>query len=266
MNARPFIVHPHAQVRRSHGISTERGQSPSGTVSIVDSSGVPTRRNPQDPGIRNMMAEMKLSLAAHQLSEQVKESIRFWREFQDEYSKEVDTIKVYVGVSVLQQIWQNKVAYNRKYKRADKDDQQFEIQSMKLESCLNQFDEATQLLVGARSSDHSNGYDSRQHHLAKMQAAGNLVVGLSKRSVTDEAACIDLLNELAELETLVDPKSSTASMLHRFDKRQTRTPTGSEGNTGQSSKRPANEDASMEEENNPDDCNANNWGNEENAS
>lgn len=251
MNARPFFVHPHAQARRNHGISSERRQPPLGAASVVDNSGVPARP-PQAPGIRKKMAEMKISLAANQLSEQVKESMKFWRGFRDEYSKEVNSIKVYVGADILQQIWQNKVEFNGRYKCGDEeDDQQFEIQSMKLESCLNQVDEATQLLAGAWSSDHSNDYDSRQHHLAKTQAAGNLVVGLSKRSVTNEAACIDLLEELAELEKLFDPKTSTASMLHHFDKRQAQNPTRwVEGNTDHSS----------------NDCNSNNWADEVNTS
>ncbi|KAI0421717.1 hypothetical protein F5X98DRAFT_370342 [Xylaria grammica] len=184
------------------------------------------------------MAETKVSLAANQLSEQVKESIKFWREFRDEYLEEVNNIKLYVGVGLLQQIWQKKVEFNNKDVRGDKE---FTVRSMKLESCLSQVDEATQLLTGVWSSDHNTDYDSRQHHLAKTRAAGNLVVGLSKRAVTNEAACIDLLQELAELEKLVDPRSPTASMLHHFDKCQSQVPTRSGEDDGQGSNRLENE-------------------------
>jgi hypothetical protein len=167
-----------------------------------------------------MMTEMKVSLATNQLSEQVKESTRFWRGFQNEYWKEVNVIKFYVGMDVLQQIWRKKVEF--------KDGQQFAIQSMKLESCLKQFDEAAQLCTSAWSSDNSSNYDSRQHHSEKVRATGNLVVSLSRTSETTEAACKDLLKELAELEKLIDAKSPTASVLHRFDKHQLRSRTRSE--------------------------------------
>ncbi|KAF2964086.1 hypothetical protein GQX73_g9491 [Xylaria multiplex] len=179
--------------------------------------------------MRKIMAETKISLAANQLSEQVKDSMKFWRGFRDEYSKEVNDIKLYVGVGVLQQIWRKKVEFNSNDRHSD---QKFTIQSMKLESCLNQVDEATRLLTGLWSSDHGNDYDSRQHHLAKTRAAGNLVVGLSKRAATDEAACIDLLEELSELEKLVDPKSINAGMLHHFGKHQPQNSARSVGNIG----------------------------------
>ncbi|KAI0535654.1 hypothetical protein GGR58DRAFT_478290 [Xylaria digitata] len=236
MNARPFFVHPHAQARGNHSISTEQRRHPLGGASTVDNSGISIRRPSPASDIRKMMAETKISLAANQLSEQVKESMKFWRRFRDEYSKEVNDIRLYVGVGVLQQIWQKKVEFNSHDRHSD---QEFAIQSMKLESCLNQVDEATRLLTGLWSSDHGNDYDSRQHHLAKTRAAGNLVVGLSKRAIINEAACIDLLEELAELEKLVDPKSFNAGMLHHFDKRQSQNPTRSEGNIeDQGSKRP----------------------------
>jgi hypothetical protein len=95
---------------------------------------------------------------------------------------------------------------------------------MKLESSLIQVDEATQNLAESWPSDNSSDYDSRQHRLEKVRSIGNYVIGLSKKSESKEAACKDLLKELAELEKLIDPKSSTASFLYRFDRRQPRTP------------------------------------------
>ncbi|RYC59856.1 hypothetical protein CHU98_g6350 [Xylaria longipes] len=200
--------------------------------------------------MREMMAETKVTLAAHQLSEQVKESKWLWGNFRDEYSTEVKSIKLYVGVDILQQIWRKKVASKDKYKRGGKEDDQFDVQTMKLESCLNQLDEATQLLADAWSLDRSSDYDSRQHHLAKMRATGNLVVGLSKRALTNEAACIDLLGELAELEKLIDPKSPAASMLHRYDKHQSQNTTrsGKTKTESSSSNRPENGDTNNQAE------------------
>ncbi|KAI0466656.1 hypothetical protein F4859DRAFT_496947 [Xylaria cf. heliscus] len=257
MHARPFFVHPYAQSRVDHGLSAgQRREHPSaaGPVSVTDGPSVPDRRPRPAPLMREMMAETKVTLAAHQLSEQVKESKWFWGKFRDEYSTEVKSIKLYVGAELLQQIWRKKVVSKGKCKRGGKeDDQQFDIQTMKLESCLTQLDEAMQLLAEAWSSDYSNDYDSRQHHLAKMRATGNLVVGLSKRAITSENACIDLLQELAELEKLIDPKSPAAYILHRYDKGQsqnaTRTGKGKVESSG--SNRPENGDTNNQTEHDP---------------
>ncbi|KAI0190987.1 hypothetical protein EV127DRAFT_480790 [Xylaria flabelliformis] len=231
MPARPFFVHPYAQDQGSHGVSAVlREQHPlaAEAVFVMSSRRVPERRPRPTLVMREMMAETKVTLATHQLGDQVKESRRFWSKFRDEYLSEVKGIKLYAGVDILQQIWRKKVASNDKYKRGSKEDyQQFDIQAMKLESCLNQLDETTQLLAEAWSSDYNIDYDSRQHHLAKVRAAGNLVVNLSKRAVRNESACKDLLEELAELEKLINPKSSTASMLHNHDNRQSQDSTRS---------------------------------------
>ncbi|KAI0860170.1 hypothetical protein F4860DRAFT_480328 [Xylaria cubensis] len=230
MPARPFFVHPYAQDQGSHGVSAVLREHPlaAEAVFVMGSRRVPERRPRPTLVMREMMAETKVTLATHQLGDQVKESRRFWSKFRDEYLSEVKGIKLYAGVDILQQIWRKKVASNDKYKRGSKEDyQQFDIQAMKLESCLNQLDETTQLLAEAWSSDYNIDYDSRQHHLAKVRAAGNLVVNLSKRAARNESACKDLLGELAELEKLINPKSSTANMLHNHDNRQSQDSTRS---------------------------------------
>ncbi|KAI0874886.1 hypothetical protein GGS24DRAFT_457644 [Hypoxylon argillaceum] len=230
MYAPPFFVHPYAQGRGNYGFSAEQTRRQS-SEAVVDGPSLRARRYQQTSGVRKMMAEMKVSLAVNQLSDQVKESKQFWKEFRDEYLAEVNSIKLYVGADVLQQIWRKKVAFNNnKDKLGDKgDNQQFAIQSMKLESCLNQVDEATQLLAEVWSSGYSSDYDSQQHHLAKIRGAGNMVVGLSKRSVANEAACTDLMGELAELEKFIDSKSTTGGMPHGIAKGQSQYATGVEG-------------------------------------
>ncbi|KAI0976660.1 hypothetical protein F4678DRAFT_120321 [Xylaria arbuscula] len=257
MDTRSFFVHPHAGVRRSQRTSAEQRQPPIRAATTIVDSSVPTRRQQQDTGTRKMMAEMKISLAANQLSEQAKESITFWRQFREEYLEEVDRIKVYVGADILQRVWQKKVGYNGKYRGGEgKDCHRFDVQSMKLESCLSQVDEATKLLAGAWSSDHNNDYNSRRHHLAKLRAAGDLVVDLSKRSVKNEAACSDLLVELAELGKLVDSNSAAAAMLHHFNQHQARR---EEVNADHSSEEPANEDSNVQAEHGSGDYRSNDW-------
>ncbi|KAI1735813.1 hypothetical protein F4680DRAFT_433951 [Xylaria scruposa] len=239
MPARPFFVHPYAQGQGNYGVSTVQ-RSAAETVFVMGDPGTPERRSGSTLAMREMMAETKVTLATHQLGDQIKESRRFWSKFWDEYLSEVNSIKLYVGVDILQQIWRKKVVSNDKYKRGSKDHHHFDMQTMKLESCLNQLDEATQLLAEAWSSDYNLDYDSRQHHVAKVRAAGNLVVDLSKKAARNESACTDLLGELAELEKLIDPKGSAASMSHSYDDSQSPNSTrfGKERTEGSSSNRP----------------------------
>ncbi|KAI1435559.1 hypothetical protein GGR50DRAFT_318004 [Xylaria sp. CBS 124048] len=256
MHARPFYLHPYAQTRGSHSTSSQeqrRRLTPEST-SRMNHPDVTVKRGPSDPAVARMMADMKLSLAANQLSEQVKESMGFWRKFQSEYSADVNSIKLYAGGDVLQKIWRKKVEHSRKRKGGDKDDdQRFDIQSMKLESCLNQVDEATQLLAEAWSSGHSSDYDSRHHYLEKLRRTGDFAISLSKESRSKEIACRDLLDELAELEKLLDPKTST-NMLHRFNKRQAQksTRSGESRHDGHSSDRSEHENADKLEHNSSD--------------
>ncbi|KAI0199781.1 hypothetical protein F4808DRAFT_431242 [Astrocystis sublimbata] len=188
-------------------------------ASGIGSPIIPERRPGPTPLVKEMMAHTRVSLAAHQLNEQVKESKTFWRQLRKEYSQEVKSLRQYVGVDVLQQIWRKKVLSKDKRRRGHNEDSQLDIQAMKLESCLNQLDEATQLLATVSlSSGYDNAHDSRQHYFTKMRASGDFVVGLSKRTLKSETACADLLAELTELERFVDPKSPTTFMLYRYDK------------------------------------------------
>jgi len=172
-----------------------------------------------DPNTSGIMAEMKVSLATNQLKDQVNESILLWRRFLDEYVKEVNFIKRYVGHNILHKIWRTKVEFNDKHKGGKENSQQLALQSIKLESCLSQVDDATQMLIEAWSSDNS-GYNSRWYHLEKVRASGKLVVDLSEKSTTSEAACKGLLDELVEFEKLFDCKTSTWNTSHQFEKRQ----------------------------------------------
>ncbi|KAI8628917.1 hypothetical protein F5Y19DRAFT_102129 [Xylariaceae sp. FL1651] len=241
----PFFVHPLAHARRDYGLHAGEQQSHHPTRAAMSRTHQrctsPERHLPTS-AIEGMMAEMRVSLAAKQLAEQVRESTRFWRGFRNEYAKEVNSIKFYVDADVLQQIWRQKVKHN-KYKGGEKqDDQQFGIQSMKLKSCLSQVDEVTKLLAKAQSSDNSSGHDSRQHHLEKVRATGSLVIGLTKKSMSNEIVCKDLLGELSELEKLTDPSKSTARILHRFDGRKSQKPTRSEKKEVEDSTRSQNEE------------------------
>ncbi|KAI1182954.1 hypothetical protein F5B17DRAFT_418115 [Nemania serpens] len=262
MHARPFFIHPYAQSQKKHDVpARQRRQRPS-EATAYDSHRRASQASPVST-VTKMLAEMKVSLATNQLSEQVKESMRLWGEFREEYSTEVSSIKPYVGMSVLRQIWRQKVEFNNKHKRGVKHgDQQFPVQSIKLESCLNQVDEATQILAEVQSSSHSNDYDSRHRFLEKMRAAGSIVIGLSKKSVVDEAACKDLLEELAELEKLIGSKISTVRTSHRTDNRQSQSSTDAE----EEAENPSSDRPGYGDMNESTEQDANDWNNEEDNS
>ncbi|KAI1082032.1 hypothetical protein F5B20DRAFT_534194 [Whalleya microplaca] len=175
---------------------------------------------------RGVNSEMRVSLAAKQLSNQLCESRNLWIAFREEYEKEVASIKTYVDDSILQQIWRKKIEYNSKYSSGDyQEDEQFTIQYMKLGSCLDQINEAANILASVQQSDYRSSSGSRNHHLKKIRIIGNAVAKLSSKTMTNGAACTELLAEMAELEKLVDPKNPAAKVLHRFDKRETKKPT-----------------------------------------
>jgi hypothetical protein len=222
MYPRPFFLHPYAHVQGSRRVSImEQGRRrrPLPATSMVDETSFSSRRSMQDPNTSGIMAEMKMSLATTQLKDQVKESILLWKRFLDEYVKEVDRIKRYVGSDILQNIWRTKIEFHDKHKGGKENSQKFALQSIKLESCLSQVDDAMQMLIEAWSSDNG-GYNSRWCHLEKVRANGKLVVDLSEKSTTSEAACKGLLDELVELEKLIGRKSSTGNTSHQFEKRQ----------------------------------------------
>ncbi|KAI2616027.1 hypothetical protein GGR54DRAFT_610874 [Hypoxylon sp. NC1633] len=176
----------------------------------------------------NINLELKISLAAKHLASQISESKKFWIAFREKFENEVMGIKYYVSSDVLQQIWQKRIEYNGKYKDdEDQDEEDFGIQRMKLEACLDQINEASRAFVRSQPPEDRAGHDARQLALEKIQTAGTLVLRLAARSVSNIAACADLVTEASSLEKLVDPRSSEAKVLHRFNRRRNKRPASS---------------------------------------
>lgn len=170
----------------------------------------------------SISAELKISLAAKQLATQTSESKRFWITFQEMFDKDVAGIKHYISDSILQQIWQKKIEHNDKCKNGDNHDgEQFSMQQMKLEACLEQLDEATKAFKRSQQLDDPLDHDPRRLALEKVRAAGDLVLGLATKAVANIAACADLVTEASSLEKLVDPMSSESKVLHQLGRRET---------------------------------------------
>ncbi|KAI1138257.1 hypothetical protein F5Y05DRAFT_413571 [Hypoxylon sp. FL0543] len=171
----------------------------------------------------SISTELKVSIAAKHLAEQISESKKFWVTFQEKYEREVAEIRYYAGDDILQQIWRKRIEYNGKYKNGEnQDDEEFSIQRMKLETCLDQINEAAKTFVQSRPRDDSYNHDPRHVALEKIRGAGRLVLDLAAKSELNSGACANLVAEASNLEKLVDSKSSDAKVLHRFDRRKSK--------------------------------------------
>ncbi|KAI1856860.1 uncharacterized protein JN550_013634 [Neoarthrinium moseri] len=220
----PFVLHPWALGPRAKS-KQESGDAFVGTPYVADPLQVwPAVFAQEDAPVTahktpDTLAEQKLSQAARQLHDQAVESRKVYDSFHKDYRKDVKDVDKYVTQDIRQRIWEAKVERNRKYreKRAQ-EDRQLTLQRDKLASCLKNMYEATDKLPGGQSS--AGGYDSRELHFEKLRATGKRVDRLAGKALSNEAACKDLVSELADLEHLVNPEESAAKILYRFDKRQ----------------------------------------------
>ncbi|KAI1209747.1 uncharacterized protein F4807DRAFT_88882 [Annulohypoxylon truncatum] len=194
----------------------------------------------------SISAELRVSLAARHLADQISESKKYWVKFQKKYEEEVAGIKYYVGDDILQLIWQKRIEYNSEYKSGEsQDDEEFSIQRIKLETCLDQVNEAAKAFIRSRPPNGHSDHDPRHLALDKIHDAGVLVLGLATKSASNSASCVNLVTEASNLEKLVDPKSPDAKVLHRFDKRKSKSATSrdvKDENEGVTSNNPTPQD------------------------
>ncbi|KAI1501168.1 hypothetical protein F5X99DRAFT_210447 [Biscogniauxia marginata] len=226
MRGSPMFIHPCAVVREDRDTRAHPAQQDA--FSVLETPNQSHTTTPgvasTDPANARMMADMKISLAVKQVAEQAQENKKFWVGFREEFEKEVGSIKPYIDEHTLQQIWRKKIEHSNERGSGDmQHGGRFNIQNIKLETCMSQIDEAMKFLAVAESSyGNSTNHNPRRHHLEKIRAAGSLVTGLAKKSMLDEAACKDFLTELSDLERLLDPKNLAAVSLNRFDKGEAR--------------------------------------------
>ncbi|KAI1334380.1 hypothetical protein F5Y15DRAFT_420909 [Xylariaceae sp. FL0016] len=115
-----------------------------------------------------IMAELKVSLAAKQLADQVSESGSIWRGLREKYELEVKYVKVYAGNDVLHQIWHKRVAYHsRSSSKGSEDVGQLSRQIIKLEVCVDQLGEAIKLILDFLISNSKSSYTSQQYEWGK---------------------------------------------------------------------------------------------------
>ncbi|KAI0839082.1 hypothetical protein F5Y06DRAFT_265963 [Hypoxylon sp. FL0890] len=230
LNGTSYFPHPcsyhgkSSDERCGSSEGSRRGRPGSSSKLEIPAQGPSVSGNPIIPGKAasvNINAELKVSIAAKHLADQISESKKFWVTFQEKYNREVAEIRYYAGDDILQQIWRKRIEYNGKYKNGEnQDDEEFSIQRMKLETCLDQVNEAARAFVQSRPRDDRSNHDPRHVALEKIRGAGGLVLDLAAKSALNSGACANLVTEASNLEKLVDSKSPDAKVLHRFDRRK----------------------------------------------
>jgi hypothetical protein len=216
-NGVPFLLHPCAfgvRPNAQHGIDEDRAKDAplgNGVGKVVTGK--------LDTGGEGHLVEQRVSQAAKQLYDQVSQSRSIYDDFHKSDEKDIERIGEYIGNDIQNRIWEEKVEQNRRHKTGlDQEDKQLTYQRDKLMTCLRCLSDAAAVL--ARHYADRLDHESRELQLEKIRAAGGRVRRLTKKAVSNEAACKDLITELDELWSLLDPENSTAKVLYRIDKRE----------------------------------------------
>ncbi|OTB05053.1 hypothetical protein M426DRAFT_320114 [Hypoxylon sp. CI-4A] len=220
----PFSLHCHDKSASggSHkGTRTVSSSGSGGSDEIPRTS--PILGRPKGTANPSLNAELKIALAAKHLADQIGESKKFWITFHESFEQEVASVRYYIDDDILQQIWQKRIEYNSKYRSGENnDDEEFTVQRVKLETCLDQVNEASRAFARSRPLGDQAEHDPRRLALEKIRGVGVLVLDLAAKSARNNGACADLVVEASNLEKLVDARSPDAKVLHQFDRRQSR--------------------------------------------
>ncbi|KAF7541271.1 hypothetical protein G7054_g775 [Neopestalotiopsis clavispora] len=234
----PFLEHPAAQggsfniqheAEPSHdqnvpAMPRSVSNSSSGTVlhhDLQPSRVVSSRTTSDKPMVTYRETAERLAQAAKQLYEQVKESIGIYQSFYDKYNQDINSVRDYVNAVTRRQIWRNKVDQNKKFSQGQEgEDHQLEYQAHKLKVCFDRFSDAVHDVAATDEPRDADAHDPRHLLLEKVFAAYYRVHLLAQKTMMDDGACKDLINELRELLGYVDPEKPTTGTIYRFDKRE----------------------------------------------
>ncbi|ETS74786.1 hypothetical protein PFICI_13270 [Pestalotiopsis fici W106-1] len=219
-----YYVHPMAldvpsKIRHASDQSHDRN-----VTTVHNPIQIPPAVSPPTTSVKPMTmdrgAEERLAQAAKQLHEQAKESMGIYQSFFDKYNQDISSVRDYVDTVTRRRIWQSKIAQNTQYSQEQEgEDQQLVYQVSKLQVCFDHFSDAAGYVTLQDEPSDANAYNSRYFLLDKIAHAYNRVKELARKTMMNEGACPDLINELQELHDLVDPEKPTARVIYRFDKR-----------------------------------------------
>ncbi|KAF3014202.1 hypothetical protein E8E14_007053 [Neopestalotiopsis sp. 37M] len=214
----------HGQQHRRHDPNKMYSQKPPKPTRRFSSiTGTPFLEHPaaQRERASNASFTERLAQAAKQLYEQVKESIGIYQSFYDKYNQDINSVRDYVNAVTRRQIWRNKVDQNKRFSQGQEgEDQQLEYQAHKLKVCFDRFSDTVHDVAATNEPRDADAHDPRHFLLEKIFAAYYRVHLLAQKTMMDDGACKDLINELRELLGYVDPEKPATVTIYRFDKRE----------------------------------------------
>lgn len=154
------------------------------------------------------------------LYEGLVEAEKFYKTFQDDYDREVRSIK-YAGAEILQKLWVKKVTgkgasgqdVSQDKKRAETWEEKFGEKKRSLREAMEAALNAT-LSLGEQESPKVTTFETRKRLQEKVEIAGHHVMDLLDLAMKGSDHCKALLGELKLLKDLVDPRKKENKSLY----------------------------------------------------
>jgi hypothetical protein len=158
--------------------------------------------------------------ACGRLFQQLEQAEQFYQNFQQEFDNEITSIKKYAGDGILRELWSRRIGVPSSRRDSIKSEeevtewedqlrkpcQKFRIQATKLDMCLQKVATATIPIPKSRKDETS--VDSAKLLQDKIETSGEGIRGLLAKVYRSRQYCSELVKELGQLKTLVDPQKS----------------------------------------------------------
>ncbi|OBT44793.1 hypothetical protein VE00_04944 [Pseudogymnoascus sp. WSF 3629] len=158
--------------------------------------------------------------ACGKLFQQLEQAEQFYQNFQQEFDNEITSIKKYAGDGILRELWSRRIGVPSSRRDSIKSEeevtewedqlrkpcQKFRIQATKLDMCLQKVATATIPIPKSRKDETS--VDSAKLLQDKIETSGEGIRGLLAKVYRSRQYCSELVKELGQLKTLVDPQKS----------------------------------------------------------
>ncbi|KFY23023.1 hypothetical protein V493_06152 [Pseudogymnoascus sp. VKM F-4281 (FW-2241)] len=156
--------------------------------------------------------------ACAKLFQQLEQAEQFYQNFQQEFDNEVTSIKKYAGDSILRELWSRRIGVPSSRRDSIKSEdevnewedqlrkpcQKFKIQATKLDMCLQKA--AAAVIPIPKSRKDETSVDSAKLLQDKIETSGEGILCLLSKVYRSRQYCSELVKELGQLKTLVDPQ------------------------------------------------------------
>jgi hypothetical protein len=160
---------------------------------------------------------------------------RFFQNLQDDYDKEIWSIKNYAGAKLLKQLWITKVAAKGPLSQGDCEDhkppEKWEEKIAEKKKSLHEAMKtalSASLSLGDQEIPRATTFESRKRLQEKLETSVHHVMELLDLVVEESDYCKALLGELKLLREMVDPKKKENKRL--FEGVDGEAPGGGQGN------------------------------------